>query len=358
MRLRSSGRRRCGGVLLAGLVSAVLTGSLSAQGRDQTRKGDEAQRADAQTLVDIVEAAALGKPAASGGLDLTWGRHYFLKAQGDRTYVPFVMLLPPGSTSTANVGLYLRVVARDVGETAPQQEGGTKKDPVKESPYAFEDLYFFQLPQTTGGRPSQISRAFAVTPGEYDVYVVLKERAPSKSSETPAKTGLVHQRITVPNFHVDDLTTSDVIFAQRVDTRAEPIDPELQADHPFTFGQMEIQPATEYRFSKKDMLQFVFWIYGAGMDPQTKKPDVNIEYKFHRVEGEKQSYFNRTEPQILNGQTLPPEFDAAVGHQLAGSLADVPLASFPEGDYRLEIEIQDKAAGRQITRDVRFAVAP
>jgi hypothetical protein len=360
MRLRSPGRRRCDGILLTGLVSFVLTAPVFAQGKEQSRKGDEAQRAEAQALVDMVEGAAQGKPAAPGGLDLSWGRHYFLKAQGDRTYVPFVLLLPAGSTSAASVGLYLRVVARGGGAptAAPAAEEGAKPgEAPKESPYAFEDLYFFQLPQASGGRPVQISRAFAVTPGEYDVYVALRERAP-KSAQTAPKAGLVHQMITVPNFHVEGLTTSDVIFAQRVETRTEPVDTESQADHPFTFGQMEIQPATEHRFSKKEALQFVFWIYGAASDAQTKKPNVHIEYKFHRVEGEKQSYFNRTEPQILNAQSLPAEFDAAAGHQLAGSLADVPLESFPEGDYRLEIEIQDKAAGRQITRDVRFAVTP
>jgi hypothetical protein len=47
----------------------------------------------------------------------------------------------------------------------------------------------------------------------------------------------------------------------------------------------------------------------------------------------------------------------AAGHQLSGSLG-VPLASFPEGNYRLEIEVQDKAAGKQVTRDVTFTVAP
>jgi hypothetical protein len=35
----------------------------------------------------------------------------------------------------------------------------------------------------------------------------------------------------------------------------------------------------------------------------------------------------------------------------------VPLGSFPEGDYRLEIKITDKAATKSLTRDVKFSVA-
>jgi len=34
----------------------------------------------------------------------------------------------------------------------------------------------------------------------------------------------------------------------------------------------------------------------------------------------------------------------------------VPLASFPEGDYRLEIKITDKIANKTLTRDVNFTV--
>ena len=359
MRLRTSGRRRRGGTLLAVLVSTVVASApLLAQDKDEKGKGDDRQRADAQALVDLVEGAAQGKPSA-GGLELQWARHYFLKAQGGKTYVPFLVLVPSSATPPSGVGLYLRVVARNGGaQSTDGQSGKEKPEPeAEESLYAFEDLYFFELPAASAGRPQRISRAFAVSPGVYDVYVALKERASAKPGETPARSGLVHQTVTVPDFNVTDLTTSDVIVAERIETLPEPISTDTQADHPFTFGQMQIVPAAEHRFAKKDELQIVFWIYNYATDPQTKRPDVQIEYKFHRLDGEKQTYFNRTEPQVLNAGTLPPEFDVAAGHQLSGSLG-VPLASFPEGDYRLEIEMQDKAAGKQATRDVRFTVAP
>jgi hypothetical protein len=34
----------------------------------------------------------------------------------------------------------------------------------------------------------------------------------------------------------------------------------------------------------------------------------------------------------------------------------VPLTSFPEGDYRLEIKISDKASGKTLTKDINFTV--
>ena len=51
-----------------------------------------------------------------------------------------------------------------------------------------------------------------------------------------------------------------------------------------------------------------------------------------------------------------PQFDVAAGHQLQAGQG-VPLASFPEGDYRLEIKVTDKLANKTLIRDVNFSVA-
>jgi hypothetical protein len=68
-----------------------------------------------------------------------------------------------------------------------------------------------------------------------------------------------------------------------------------------------------------------------------------------------EKFFNKTAPQNLNAQTLPPQFDVAAGHQLQAGQA-VPLASFPEGEYRLEVKVTDKIANKSLTRDVNFTV--
>jgi hypothetical protein len=65
--------------------------------------------------------------------------------------------------------------------------------------------------------------------------------------------------------------------------------------------------------------------------------------------------FNRTPTQTLSEKTLPPNFDPEMGHQLMTGQG-VPLQSFPEGDYRLEIKITDNKAQKSVTRDVLFTV--
>ena len=98
-------------------------------------------------------------------------------------------------------------------------------------------------------------------------------------------------------------------------------------------------------------------IYNPKVDA-TNKPDVTVEYNFYqRQAGQPEKFFNKTNPQNLNAQTLPPQFDLAAGHQLQSGQA-VPLASFPEGDYRLEIKVTDKIANKTLTREFNFTVTP
>jgi hypothetical protein len=363
--------------LVAALVIAAPVPSATAQDKKQADQAEQAQRAEAQSLVTLVEDLASGKTPQSS-LPFKWEQNHFIKAQADKTYVPFTLAFEPGAVTTTGVGVYLRVMKKGAApEPPPPADTGKKKDkdkaPEVKSHYPFEDLFFIDLPAVPAGQPQRLRRAFAVAPGEYDVYIAVKERegssapATATSSTGPAgtagaapaslKMGVIKQDLTVLDLSTD-FTTSSIIVADKVDVLQAPLPADQQATNPYTFGQMKITPApAETKFSKKGELSIIFWIYGAGSDATTKKPDVTIDFKFNRKNGDNYEYFNKTEPQQLNAQTLPPTFDLAAGHQLPGSLA-VPLASFPEGDYRLDIEVTDKTAGKTLKRDVTFTVVP
>jgi hypothetical protein len=350
-------------------VFVVLAPSVSALQGDKKpgAKMEQAQRQEAQALVALVDDFANGKPPAASPPALTWEQQHFIKGLADKTYVPFTVAAPPGSF-TGPVGVYLRVVAKGSPAVAPppaDKDDKDKKDKksgaAPPSPYAFEDLFFTDaVPPATDGQPQRIRRAFAVAPGDYDVYVAVKERTPAGASgaqtgAAPPKAAVIKQSVTAPNFASGELTTSSVIVAQSVDVLQTPLSQDTQADNPYTFGQMKIVPAVDPKFNKSGQLTVIMWIYGAKEDATTKKPDVNMEFKFYQKAADKETYFNKTQPQALNAQTLPPQFDLAAGHQLLGTL-ELPLASFPPGDYRLEIEVQDKVANQKLTRDVAFTV--
>ena len=161
----------------------------------------------------------------------------------------------------------------------------------------------------------------------------------------------------MPDFWNGELTTSSVIVAQRIDPLPAPLTPQQQADRPYALGDDGDPAGLETKFTKKTELSIFMLIYNPKID-SANKPDVSVEYNFYQKLGRQpEKFFNKTNPQNLNAQTLPPQFDLAAGHQLQSGQA-VPLASFPEGDYRLEIKITDKIANKSLTREVNFTVSP
>ena len=170
----------------------------------------------------------------------------------------------------------------------------------------------------------------------------------------PRKVGVLRHALTVPNFASADLQTSSVILASTVEPIAKALTPAEQLEQPYTLNGVRLVPSPDGKFKKSGELQLVFWVYGAGNT--AGKPNLVIDYSFHQKTGDTEKYFNKTAPQELSAQTLQPDFDANLGHQLMGYLLGLPLTSFPEGDYRLEIKITDKISGKTVTQNANFAV--
>ena len=364
-----------------------------------TRSPQEQQ--DIQTLVQTVELALLSdlgiqvpapgapppqtpptaKPLTLGAADnlqgdvpIKWESNHFVKGQTD-TYIPFTLLLDR-ATVPSGAAMWIRVVnveqaaAFATSLTAPRPQGNNKNQPPPvRTMFAWDNGSFVDVPE--GGK---MSRAIQLRPGQYVAYIAIKEKgaapaaaanqrndrnrndrnAPPPAAAAPGKVGLLRHEITVPDFGVADLTTSSVILARSVEQVAAP--PTDQESNPYVFGPMRIVPSPDGKFAKSAELSVIFWIYNA-QAAATGKPDVTIDYNFYQKLAEGEKYFNKTAPQQLNAQTLPPEFNVAAGHQLPGSLV-VPLSSFPAADYRLEIKITDKSSGKSVTQNVNFSVLP
>jgi len=165
----------------------------------------------------------------------------------------------------------------------------------------------------------------------------------------------VKQTVTVPDFWSSELTTSSMILTDRMDPLAAPLARDQQVERPYALGSVEIVPALDSTFPKSEVLSLFFLVYNPTLGPD-KKPNVSVEYNFYQKTGGTEKYFNKTSPQEFNATTLPPEFDFDAGHQLVAGQS-VPLTSFPEGEYRLEVKITDKMAVKTITRNMTFTVA-
>jgi hypothetical protein len=352
--MKMVGRRlRALGVL--GLVVS-LSAAGSALGQDQKKPAPERklgkdERVDLDALIAAVDATAAGQPAPTG-LSAAWVQSHFMKAQDLKTYVPFTMSIDPATLSGQPVAMYVRVVSKAAPPPPAPPAEGAKPAPPARVEYPFENIHFLGALSGTPGQPIYLSRAINVTGGaDYDVYIAVRERA---ARNAQPKMTVVRQSISVPNFWTDELDTSSLLLTSRAETVNTPLNEEQQAENPYTLGTVRLAPSLDMKFSKANDLNIIFWVYNPGLDA-AKKPDVTIEYAFHQKIGDAEKYFNRTRPQKLDAQTLPPEFDLAAGHQLPGGQT-IPLASFPEGDYRLEIKVTDNLSKKTLTRDVRFNV--
>ena len=319
----------------------IGSGSLSLVAQDKDKDKDkkpkltkEEQR-DQEALVKLVNAVSAGQPAPTT-LAATWApQEHFLKLTVDRTY----SVLTVNVTGVSGpLSLYMRAMQKGTV--------GSDKDKDKKIVYPDEMLSFFDAPAD-----GSVSRAIDVPAGEYDVYVAVKEKATGKKNEVN-KTTVLKKLLTVPDFSGASLATSSVILAKNVEG-TQPLPPDQAHLSPYTLGSMKITPAAEAKFSTASELSLLFWIYG--VTPVNAKPDVQVEYNFHQRLPEGEKYFNKTAPQALNAQTLPPTFDLTSGALLMTSQS-LPLKSFPPGDYRLEIKITDKPSGKSVTQNVNFTV--
>jgi hypothetical protein len=344
------------------VVFAILWMSTPASAQS-TRKLSREQ-AQAQALITLVDDAIMGKPAPSD-VALTWHVD-FIKSEGTTVYAPYIIGIEPGKFASYPVAMAIRLVKQ--GEDVAAKLEAMKKDATpqvsvsmseegisgisssgggqaKRLVYPFEDFYFF--PQPKDGR---IARALSVPAGDYDLYIAMRER-PGKGQP---KTTLLKQTLNVPDL-TTGLSTSSVIVASAVEPSKEQLNSDKQLQQPYTIGGMKITPAASTKIPKTGEISVLFFVYNPGLTAN-KKPDIEVEYSFYAKTGTAEKLFNRTRPQPFNEASLPPEFNASAGHQIMAGQA-VPLGSFPEGEYRLEIKITDKTSSKAITRNVNFSVA-
>ena len=325
------------------LAVAVLGPSAAAQRPRTSREG--AERVDATSVQHVLllqSARKLADEYVAGrtvGDDflLTWSRDDLLKAENNQQYVPFTINLDPTRIGDERAFvIYWRVVrASSTG------------------PYAYE---YLDTASAADLRLGRLSRSFTVPAGAYDVYVVLREAAVTATKgAAPVRASVIKHSVSVPDLWSEELNTSSVILTERIEALPSPLTPQERIDRPYALRTIEFVPFIGSTFSKADELSAFLPIYNAQADPVSKKPNVNVEFNFYARLAGGEKFFNRTLPTNLNIETLPPQFDLAAGHQLQAGQA-VPLASFPAGDYRLEIKVTDRIARKTLSRAVNFTV--
>jgi hypothetical protein len=328
-------RRALAVVVALGFSASVAVAQQAPKKDDRKRSRQEQQ--EIEQVVKIVDGVMAGQPAPT---DVTMTLEpFFMKSQEARTFVPFILKV--NNAPAAPAALYIRVV-----NPAAQPDPKAKK-----IEYPWDDIHFIAAEKVA----PVLHRVFMAPAGTYDVYVAYKERTPEKNAPRNfvPKMGVLKTSVTVPDYYNGELNTSTILVADKVNMLTAAISQEEARERPFVFGAQELVPATDMEFKKSEELSIFFQVYNAGLDP-AGKPNLTLEYEFHRNEGGTEKFFNKTNPQQVNASNLPPQFDPSK-FPVPGGIT-VPLASFAEGEYRLAVKITDKAAGKTLNRDVKFTV--
>jgi len=343
--------------LLACTVAIGQASSRQTQVRRAPDRLEDAQRREGEALVRLADAAMAGH--ATSDFSIAW-RNDFFKAQTG-TFVPFTVTIDRSSLTGANALMYVRAARREAG-------AGRVHDAAERYPF---DTIFPVTLTAPAGQPVRITRGFAVAPGDYDVYVALRERpADPLSAERRLKGAVLKQALTVPDFWTGELATSTVILADRIDEVA-PVSGDDVLERPYVVGGNEIHPAAMSSFRRSRELIVVFLIYNPAVSAD-RNFDIEVNYHLFRRDGAApaetgpeieshpparagERYVTRTPPQRFRPSVMGSGFDPVTGPILAGQ--GILLSSFQEGEYRLGITVTDLTSRQSLTRDVTFSVA-
>ena len=332
---------------LCAAIAVVASLPLGAQDEDKkdTPSLSKAEQQDARVLIDLADSMGEALPSE---FPLTWRQNHFVKAQNGQTFIPFTLQLDPTSLPSSAVVLYVRAVKK--GVAAPPPEGDDKKGDEMVVEYPWDNLEFLDVPAD-----GLVARGLALSGGEYELFVGVKELS-TENEEEIKKTSVFRRDLSVPDFTKPELAISSIIVADGMEG-VEALAPEAQRANPYTFVTIKVTPSLDSKYQQTSALTLLFWVYGVTPDAM-QKPDVQIDFSFHQKLPEGEKYFNKTAPQVLNATSpmLPAGFDLSAGHLVPGML-NMPLGSFPPGDYRCEVRVTDKLSGKSLTQNVAFNVA-
>jgi hypothetical protein len=347
-----------------------VSGGQRAPGK--TDKADETHRQEGEAILALADAAMAGKPVPSDFV-VRW-QNDFIKAQRG-TFVPFTLTVDASRMSKRSALVYVRATRRNETALKPLRDlrrpTRREQEEAEAASYPVDAIFPVEL-ERSAGQESRISRGFSVLPGEYDVFVVMRERMEPGGTRVQPKAAVVRQPLSVPDFWSNELTTSSIIVADQMIVLSEPVRPDQIAERPYVIGRNEITPAVRRTFRRSEELTVVFLVYNP-MVTAERHFDVKVEYHFfrraaagsaapgtvgpHPPEQSGETYFNHTDPQRFNPALMGMGFDPGSGEPvMAGQV--VPLAGFQAGDYRLAVQVMDLLSGKSISRDVFFTVAP
>lgn len=350
-------RIAAGALLCACASTAAFAQKPSKADQKAAQAAQQAQQQEYDSVVRLADAAMAGQPVPSD-FPIQF-QNDFLRSAGGRVWVPITLTLDPAKLPSTALTLYMRAAPKGMTTPAPAAPSDKdKKDKKKDKAappaapnYPYDDIAVLDLKNAPAGQPIRIVRGVSILSGSYDFYVVLHERAASG----PRKASVLKQSLEVPNYSGGEFASSSVLLAKRVDQLPAPLPPDQQTERPYAFGANEIIVSPDHKFAKAEELLVLLQVYNPSVTAD-KKFNLEATYTFFRQEAGGEKRFNNTEPQVITSESAPGIDPTGAAGVPAG--LGIPLQTFSEGTYRLEIKITDKLNAKVLTQSVNFTVTP
>jgi hypothetical protein len=209
----------------------------------------------------------------------------------------------------------------------------------------FEDTVVVEEPSELLPRTLETSqvywKALPLRPGHYRVDIAIKD------VNNPDHLGLWAQGVTVPKFDDENLATSSLILADKM----ERVPSKQIGTGSFILGNTFVRPRvmdnarTPASFHRSQKLNFWMQVYNLGIDDKSKQNDAKLEYEIFDLDNNK-AVLNTSE----DSKSISPNADqVTVEHT-------VPLASLAPGKYRVTIKVNDSVRKQQIAESAPFTV--
>jgi len=256
-------------------------------------------------------------------------RFDFLRITSDTVLVPITVQIPTRQLSfvekdgvdTATLNLFARITSLSGRIVQTFEDTLTDRVPASILQQSLATSQIYQ-------------KAIPLSPGLYRLDIVVKDT-------TSQNVGVKNERLAVPQFHDDELSSSSLILADEIN----PVSAKDIGLGQFVLGDVKVRPKLDEVFTSDQPMGVFLQVYNLKVDDKTHKPDASVQF---RVLKDK-------DPNPIKVYNLPASEIPQHGEEL--TLEDrVPLNSLAPGKYKLEIAITDNLAKQTITPYQEFTV--
>ena len=237
-------------------------------------------------------------------------------------------------------------IAMRNSDIAFQQEGGVHQGTInifgRISTITRRNVHLFEEPirqvipdslfKESLERTSLYQTTVPLRSGVYKVELVVKDL-------NSGNMGTIYRSIRVPRFPDDQLATSSIILADKIE--ALPV--YQAAAGPFILGGSKVLPNVGETFHRASPMGIYFQVYNLAVDEETRKPSATIEYVLKKGGKEIRRY--QEGKSVLEG--------AARQITLAKLF---PLNNLQPGTYSLVLNVTDNLSNRTISPEAKFKV--